>query len=649
MGLASRTAPRAKRGARDVALALALGLTPGWVGCADKGAGDAAPPRRSGTATESKSERGAAQPRGLEVVSADSYGGVATPEPRPASPAPVRESFFASSPAPVPAPSEAKPSSPRFGEKVGGLPSEPAMLLSKGPNPSDLAISSPPAKLDADRGRTESEQLADRAEPARRDLSSEAYARIVDNAFLKADQAPLSTFSIDVDTASYANVRRFVSSGMLPPKDAVRIEEMVNYFPYNYPPPTGDNAFAADVEIGRCPWNGDHRLARIALKGKVIQSEKRPTSNLVFLLDVSGSMNQPNKLPLLKSAMKLLLDQLGENDRVAIVVYAGAEGLALPSTSCDQKRAILAAIENLAAGGSTNGGAGITLAYETAVRNFIPGGTNRVILCTDGDFNVGITSQAALMDLIVAKAKSKVFLSVLGFGEGNLKDSTMEALADKGNGNYAYIDGLREARKVLVEGLSGTLVTIAKDVKIQVEFNPAKVAAYRLIGYENRVLAARDFDDDKKDAGEIGAGHTVTALYELVPVGKEVGGPDGIPLKYASPTAPKPAADPAPGANSPESLTVKIRFKAPEGDVSKKIEQGFVDPGTDSPRGSDDFQFAAAVASFGMILRDSPYKGTSTINTVLELGETGLGSDTEGHRKEFLDMARAARPLLDRR
>ncbi len=472
-------------------------------------------------------------------------------------------------------------------------------------------------------------------------VNAESYAKIVDNGFLRADQQPLSTFSIDVDTASYANVRRFLTQGMRPPKDAVRIEELINYFPYNYPPPSGDNAFAANVEFTGCPWNADHRLARIGLKGKEIKSEKRPLANLVFLLDVSGSMNSPKKLPLLKSALSMLVEQLGENDRVAVVVYAGAEGLALPSTSCENKQAILSALEGLAAGGSTNGGAGIVLAYETAVRNFIPGGTNRVILCTDGDFNVGVTSREALTSLIREKARSKVFLSVLGFGDGNLKDATMEQLADLGNGNYGYIDSLAEAKKVLVEQMSGTLVTIAKDVKIQVEFNPSKVGSYRLIGYENRVMAAEDFNNDAKDAGEIGAGHTVTALYEIVPPGAPVD-PSVDPLKYAKPDVS------AVSLGSPETLTVKVRFKAPEGDESKKIEQGFVDEGRGLPEASADFRFAAAVASFGMLLRDSPHKGAATFGKVAELAETGLGDDPSGYRREFLGLVRTASDHPDR-
>ncbi len=474
-------------------------------------------------------------------------------------------------------------------------------------------------------------------------LATEAYAPIVDNSFLRVDKEPLSTFSIDVDTASYANVRRFLTQNMPPPKDAVRIEELLNYFPYDYPQPSEDKAFAVNIEIARCPWNADHRLARIGLKGREFKQEKRPAANLVFLVDVSGSMNSPDKLPLLQQSLRMLVEKLNADDRVAIVVYAGREGLALASTPCDRKQEILSAIESLQSGGSTNGGAGIQLAYEVAVKHFVPGGANRVILCTDGDFNVGITNQADLTKLIEEKAKSKVFLSVLGFGQGNLKDATMEALADKGNGNYAYIDGVKEARKVLIEQMSGTLVTIAKDVKIQVDFNPAKVGAYRLIGYENRMLKTEDFNDDKKDAGEIGAGHTVTALYELVPPGKVGDLPKADESKYVKTATPSEDAK-KPGSN--ETMTVKLRFKAPEGDVSKKIEQGFVDEGADYGKASVDFKFAAAVAAFGMLLRDSPHKGTATFEGVAELAKEGLGPDPSGYRKEFLELVAKAREVV---
>jgi Ca-activated chloride channel family protein len=472
--------------------------------------------------------------------------------------------------------------------------------------------------------------------------TAEAYNTIHDNPFVTVAREPLSTFSIDVDTASYANIRRFLNQNSLPPKDAVRIEEMVNYFPYQDPAPKGDEPFSVNVEVARCPWNADHRLARIGLKGKEIDQSKRPPSNLVFLVDVSGSMNHPLKLPLLKSALTMLVQTLGENDRVAIVVSAGAEGLALPSTSCEHAAEVLSAIDQLQAGGSTNGGAGIKLAYDVAVQNFIKGGTNRVLLCTDGDFNVGVTDRGDLVRLIEAKRQSGVFLSVLGFGMGNIKDATLEQLADKGNGHYAYIDSPDEARKVFVEEIGATLVTIAKDVKIQVEFNPAKVAAFRLIGYENRLLRHEDFKDDTKDAGEIGAGHSVTALYELVPPGKEKDLPGVDPLKYQQ-SAPVEG-----GPHGKEMLNVKLRYKAPDADTSKPIERGVEDSGKDYASASDDFKFAAAVASFGMLLRDSPYKGSATFPAVLELASASRGPDPNGYRKEFLELVRKAQSLSNR-
>ena len=470
--------------------------------------------------------------------------------------------------------------------------------------------------------------------------NTESYSRINENPFHRVGQEPLSTFSIDVDTASYANVRRFLTQNTLPPKDAVRIEELINYFPYNDPPPSGDDPFSVHVEIAGCPWNADHRLARIGLTGRPIENEARKASNLVFLIDVSGSMMPPEKLPLLKSALQMLVEQLGENDRVAIVVYAGASGLVLPSTSCIRKAEVLSALENLQAGGSTNGGAGIQLAYDVATANFIKGGTNRVVLATDGDFNVGMASEGELTRLIEAKAKSGVFLSVLGFGGGNLKDSIMEKLADQGNGNYAYIDSLREAEKVLVKEMGATLVTIAKDVKIQVEFNPAQVGAYRLIGYENRLLRNEDFANDAKDAGEIGAGHHVTALYEIVPPDKVSDLPGVGPLKYQ-----KPAANSEP---SDEAFTVKLRYKQPDGDKSRLIERGVEDKGTMYADASADFQFASAVAGFGMLLRNSPDKGSLTYEGVLELAAPGARDDATGYRKEFVELVRKAQGLSPR-
>lgn len=469
--------------------------------------------------------------------------------------------------------------------------------------------------------------------------NTEAYDRIFENPFLDVVQNPLSTFSIDVDTASYANMRRFLTQNTLPPPDAVRIEELVNYFSYDYSPPDGDDPFSAHVEVAGCPWTPAHRLARIGLKGWEMSDDERPSSNLVFLLDVSGSMQPPNKLPLLKQAMRLLVEQLGESDRIAIAVYAGAAGLVLPSTPCDNREAVLDALDRLEAGGSTNGGQGIRLAYDLAVENFVKGGVNRVVLATDGDFNVGTTNQGELVRLIEKKAKSGVFLTVLGFGMGNLKDSTLEQLADKGNGNYAYIDTLNEARKVLVEEMGGTLVTIAKDVKIQVEFNPAQVRAFRLIGYENRILAAEDFNDDTKDAGEIGAGHTVTALYELVPAGQDADLPKVDPLKYQKPI------DMARAAASGELLTLKLRYKQPDGDTSKLLTFPVTDTGAGYAQATADFKFAASVAGFGMLLRDSEYKGAATFDAILELAEEGLGEDRYGYRAEFIELVRKARAL----
>jgi len=478
-------------------------------------------------------------------------------------------------------------------------------------------------------------------------FNTEAYDAIVENAFLKTADAPLSTFSIDVDTASYSNVRRMLNAGQLPPRGAVRLEEFINYFTYDYPRPTGDDPFAVTTEAARCPWNGDHVLVRVGLKGKEIHRNERPATNLVFLVDVSGSMSDANKLPLVRESLKLLVNELGDSDRVAMVVYAGRSGLVLPSTGGDRKQTILEAIDRLSSGGSTNGASGITLAYQTAVDNFIVGGVNRVVLATDGDFNVGVTNQSELVNLIEAKAKSGVFFSALGYGMGNLKDSTLEKLADKGNGNYAYIDTIDEARKVLVEQMSGTLVTIAKDVKVQIEFNPARVAAYRLLGYENRILAAQDFNDDKKDAGEIGAGHTVTALYELIPAGPAAAKetkqlPTIDELKYQQP---KQGKELTAAAKSDELLTLKLRYKQPDGDVSKLIERPLADDVRSYGQASGDFKFAASAAAFGMLLRHSQYAGSATYDAVLELAQEGIGQDKGGYRNEFIELVRKARDL----
>ncbi len=468
--------------------------------------------------------------------------------------------------------------------------------------------------------------------------NTEAYDRVVDNDFIRVVDDALSTFSIDVDTASYSNMRRYLTQGMLPPKDSVRIEELINYFSYDYS--ADGDPFSARADLSEAPWNREHRLLRIGIKGKEIVGNRRPRANLVFLIDVSGSMSSNNKLPLLKQAMRMLVERLDEEDQVAIVVYAGASGLVLPSTSASDAKAIEHALDQLKSGGSTNGGSGIKLAYKTAEKHFIEGGVNRVILATDGDFNVGTTSQGDLVRLIENKAKSGVYLTVLGFGMGNYNDSTLEKLADKGNGNYAYIDTINEARKVLVEEIHSTLVTIAKDVKIQIEFNPARVAGYRLIGYENRVLAHQDFNDDKKDAGDIGAGHTVTALYEIVPAGRTVKGASKVDdLKYQVKRAlTKDAA-------SDELLTIKLRFKQPDGDKSTLREFVVRDRGARLADANADFRFAAAVAAFGMLLRDSEHKGSATMQMVLDLAENGIGDDPFGYRLEFVSLVKKAKRL----
>jgi Ca-activated chloride channel family protein len=483
------------------------------------------------------------------------------------------------------------------------------------------------------------------------DASGDRYTQIVENPFIKAEGgAAVSTFSIDVDTASYSNVRQFLlDMHQLPPPDAVRIEELINYFHYDYegPKQSDEAPFAAHVEVTACPWAPEHRLARIGIKGREMDRNKRPQSNLVFLVDVSGSMNEPAKLPLVVYGLEQLTRELGENDHIAIVVYAGTEGLVLPSTSGSKQDTILAALAKLQAGGSTAGGAGIQLAYQIAEDNFIKGGTNRVILCTDGDFNVGVTNTADLQRLVEQKAKDTgVFISTLGFGRGNLNDAMMVAISDHGNGNYHYIDNRTEARRVLVEEMTGTLVTIAKDVKIQVEFNPNQVAGYRLIGYEKRMLRTEDFNDDKKDAGEIGAGHTVTALYEVVPANKNVDVNSIDPLKYQQPATEVAGSNVRPSPNtSKELLTLKMRYKAPDGDTSKKLEWPITDDGKSFAAASPDTKFAASVAAFGLLLRDSQYKGNLTYAAVQELAQGGIGDDPHGYRKEFVAMVSKAKEL----
>jgi Ca-activated chloride channel family protein len=473
------------------------------------------------------------------------------------------------------------------------------------------------------------------------EFNREAYAHLAEASFNHVRDQPLSTFSIDVDTASYSNVRRFLRDGQLPPADAVRIEELVNYFDYAYPRPENGQPFATYAEVGACPWNSAHQLVHIGIAGKPLADQQVPARNLVFLIDVSGSMQDATKLPLLKQGMALLARNLRPQDHVAMVVYAGSSGLVLPATRGSDQARILDALERLEAGGSTNGADGIELAYREAQKNFIEGGINRVILATDGDFNVGVTSEGELTRLIEQKRKSGVFLTVLGFGSGNLQDSRMEQLADKGNGNYAYIDDLDEAHKVLVREAGATLVTIAKDVKLQVEFNPERVQSYRLVGYENRALAARDFNDDKKDAGEIGAGHTVTALYEIVPRLPGQGLPSEVDaLRYQKPQAGVPAP------SSSELLTVKIRYKAPHADVSQLIERQLtVGNNAGQSAGSDVFRFAAAVAEFGLLLRNSSHKGTASLEQVRKLAESARAQDPDGERAQFLDMVRASARL----
>lgn len=466
-------------------------------------------------------------------------------------------------------------------------------------------------------------------------FNTEEYDGINENIFHGALLNPLSTFSIDVDAASYSNMRRFIQNGQRPPVDAVRIEEMVNYFDYDYKQPANDDPFSIYTEISNAPWNEKHKLVHIGLQGKKIPTENLPAANIVFLIDVSGSMEAPNKLPLLKASFKMLVEQLREQDRVAIVVYAGAAGLVLPSTPGNEKKTIIEALDNLQAGGSTAGGAGIELAYAVAQQNFRKGGNNRVVLATDGDFNVGESSNGGMERLIEKKRENGVFLTVLGFGMGNYKDSKMEILADKGNGNYAYIDNILEAQKVLVNEFGGTLFTIAKDVKIQVEFNPEKVQAYRLIGYENRVLRSEDFNNDKKDAGELGSGHTVTALYEIIPAGVNSDFYKIDELKYQKVKTTTIAS------NSKELMTIKLRYKKTDEDTSKLIVHPLLDGNVVLSQTSDDFRWSAAVAAFGMLLRNSEYVKGYTYDKVTILAQNARGNDKEGYRAEFINLVKS--------
>lgn len=463
-------------------------------------------------------------------------------------------------------------------------------------------------------------------------FNTEEYKRINDNGFQEALSTPISTLSIDVDTASYSNVRRFVNSGRLPPADAVRTEEMLNYFSYDYPQPKGEHPFSMTTEVGDCPWQPGHKLVLVGLQGKTVRPEEMPPGNLVFLIDVSGSMASANKLPLLKTAFKMLVRELRPEDKVAIVVYAGQAGVVLEPAAGREKEKIIAAIDSLQAGGSTAGGAGLRLAYEVARQGFVPGGNNRVILATDGDFNVGASSEGELTRLIEERRDDGIFLSVLGFGMGNIKDNKMEALADKGNGMYAYIDGAQEAKKVMVGQLAGTLYTIAKDVKLQVEFNPAKVRQYRLIGYENRVMDKRDFGDDRKDAGDMGAGHAVTVLFEVIPAAKDAAAPDE-PFVYQRPVL----------VASDDLLQIKVRYKQPAEDTSRLLVKRV---GGDAAAGlSDNFRFAAAVAEYAMLLRNSEFRGQAAYGQALALAQGARGADREGYRAEFVRLVEVSELL----
>lgn len=471
----------------------------------------------------------------------------------------------------------------------------------------------------------------------------EEYSQFTENKFKMAREEPLSTFSVDVDAASYSNMRRFINRGELPYKDAVRIEELINYFSYDYAEPAGNDPVRIATEVGSCPWNSQNRLVKVGLKAKSLASDNLPASNFVFLIDVSGSMSGPTRLDLVKSSLKLLVNNLRKKDRVAIVVYASSTGEVLPSTSGENKQKIKEALNNLSAGGSTAGGAGIQLAYKIAKQNFIKGGNNRIILCTDGDFNVGVSSNEGLQRLIENERKTGVFLSILGYGMGNYKDSKMQTLAQAGNGNHAYIDNLQEANKVLVNEFGATMYTVAKDVKLQIEFNPNRVQAYRLVGYETRMLNKEDFNDDTKDAGEMGAGHTVTAFYEVVPVGVKMNMQGNVdPLKYQT-EAKNPIQKRLGESMHPDLLTVKLRYKQPNGSTSKKIEVPLIDSNTNEV--SDDFRFAAAVAMFGQVMKGSEYKGEGTFDKAIELAQSAYGSDSQGYRREFVRLMETAKGL----
>jgi Ca-activated chloride channel family protein len=484
-------------------------------------------------------------------------------------------------------------------------------------------------------------------EPGYIQHNTEGYSAIDENGFKDVLHNPLSTFSIDVDRASYSNVRRFLNMGQLPPIDAVRIEEMINYFSYDYPEPSGKHPFSVYTEISACPWNSAHQLLHVGLKGKSIDKSELPPSNLVFLIDVSGSMSAANKLPLLKQAFRMLVNELRPEDRVAMVVYAGAAGLVLESTPGSKKSEILAALDKLQSGGSTAGGAGLKLAYKVAQENFVEEGNNRIILATDGDFNVGASSNAEMERLIEEKREHGVFMTVLGFGMGNYKDDKMEIIADKGNGNYAYIDNIQEAKKVFITEFGGTLFTIAKDVKFQMEFNPARVKGYRLVGYENRLLNDEDFNDDKKDAGEMGAGHTVTALYEIIPAGSDEPLKSIDPLKYQSNRGEEHSVESVKADPRAELMTVKLRYKQPDANTSTKVEIPVKGRVLDLDETSDNFRFSAAIAEFGLILRNSQYKEDASMEDVIAMAKDARGEDEEGYRAEFLKLVKLADSLKE--
>ncbi len=532
-------------------------------------------------------------------------------------------------------------SSPEYQVDVTPLPPPPPVEDKEAPL---IIVEQEEAKILLDMVEVQSERIAREAPIPQNSVydrqSNEEYSQFAENKFRLAKEEPLSTFSVDVDGASYSNMRRFINQGRIPGNDAVRIEELINYFSYSYPEPTGNDPVRITTEVGSCPWEGQNRLVRIGLKARSIASDNLPASNFVFLIDVSGSMYGATRLELVKSSLKLLVNNLREKDRVAIVVYAGAAGEVLPSTSGENKQKIRESLDNLTAGGSTAGGAGIQLAYKIAKQNFIKGGNNRIILCTDGDFNVGISSNDGLQKLIENERKTGVFLSILGYGMGNYKDSKMQTLAQAGNGNHAYIDNLQEANKVLVSEFGSTMYTVAKDVKLQIEFNPSKVQAYRLVGYETRLLNKEDFNNDAIDAGEMGAGHTVTAFYEVIPVGvksNQLGSVD--PLKYQ-----KEGSDLSKAMNGhPDLLTVKLRYKQPNSDVSKKIEVPLIDNGQNQV--SDDFRFAAAIAMFGQVVKNSQYKGSGSFDKAIALAKSGYGNDSNGYRREFVRLIETVKGL----